>query len=111
MSTSGIKAFLFKASCESFLALLLENSIEFITHMPPRGEIENSGVTIEILNVVAPALCAVIVMYLKTRPSRKVIITTKDKAVIHAQGLSQSELQRVIALARQLTVETQVKET
>jgi hypothetical protein len=50
-------------------------------------------------------------MYLKTRPSRKVIITTKDKAVIHAQGLSQSELQRVIALARQLTVETQVKET
>jgi len=104
MSNSSIKVFLFKASYEPFIALLQEHGTEFTTHTPAMGVIKNSGVTIEILNVVVPALCAAIVTYLKTRPRPKIIITTKNKTVIHAEGLTQSELGRVIALARQLTV-------
>ena len=49
------------------------------------------------------ALAAVIVAFIKSRRGRKVIITTNDNTVVHAEGLSMSELERVLEHTKSLT--------
>lgn len=101
MSTSAMQVFLFKDSYEPFTALLQESDVKFNELTPPVGVPMNASFTIELLHTVqSPAFCtavsAVICAFLKYRASRKVIITTHDNKVIHAEGLSQSDLERVI---------------
>jgi hypothetical protein len=58
------------------------------------------------------ALAAVVCAYLKNKRSRKIIITTKDNTVVHAEGLSQAEVERVLEKAKSLTaIETGHDET
>ncbi|KQU89786.1 hypothetical protein ASC78_21705 [Variovorax sp. Root318D1] len=49
------------------------------------------------------ALAAVIVAFINRRRGRKVIITTKDGMVVHAEGLSTKEIEKVIGEAKSLT--------
>ena len=73
----------------------------------------SSGV-IELLQSAAMrgALATVVVAFIKSRRSRKVIITTKDNTVVHAEGLSPEELEKVLAQAKRLTaIETEKGET
>ena len=100
---SDIELSLFRDSSGPFTALLREGGIPF-TPRTPRVGVMNSGYDLEIHSRDTPALATVICAFLKNRRSRKVIITTRDNTVIHAQGLSQPELERVIAQAKNLTV-------
>lgn len=68
----------------------------------------SSGV-IEIVQAVGVAsmwagLATVLVAFIKTRSSRKVIITTKDNTVIHAEGLTAQELERILGMATSIAV-------
>jgi hypothetical protein len=104
LSGPAIKITLFKDSYEPFVALLQESGIEFSERPPQVGVAMNSG--LEIGCVATAGLVKVILAYLKTRQSRKLIITTKDNAVVHfqAEGLSPSELERLIPQARSMAV-------
>jgi hypothetical protein len=50
------------------------------------------------------SLATVIVAYIKSRKGRKVVITTKDGAIFHAEGLSYTELNELLEKAQNLTV-------
>lgn len=98
----------YKASFGPFLALLNEHYVKYQMRDVRSGvQMASSGV-IEIVQAVGNvamwgALAAVIVAFLKARSSRKVIITTKDNTVIHAEGLSPKELEAVLAQAKSLS--------
>jgi hypothetical protein len=113
LSDPAIKITLFKDSYEPFIAPLEESGIEFTRRPPPVGIVMNSGLEIGI-SAVTMALTRVIVAYLKARQRGKLIVTTKGNAVVHfqAEGLSQSELERVQAQVRNMMVlETKPKKS
>ena len=100
----------FRNSFGPFITLLKEHQVKF-TIRENRSEVQMgaSGV-IELLQSAAlwGALAAVIVQFIKSRRSRKVIITTKDQTVVHAEGLSPKELEDVLTQAKSLTaIETE----
>lgn len=103
---SSIRVFLFKNSYEPFVALLQEQDLKFSVHPPRPGVVMASGFVIEISNLPSAALysavASVILGFLKNQRSRKVSITTRDNTVISAEGLSQSELEGVIAAAKNI---------
>jgi len=101
----------FKNSFGPFLALLNEHHVKYQMHDTRAGVpmMAASGV-IELLQSpeLWVLLTAVIVAYLKYRPTRKVIITKKDGTVVHAEGLSPKELEKVLAQTKSLTaIETE----
>jgi hypothetical protein len=107
MTTSlAIQVSLFKDSYQPFVALLQEGGIAFDERIPSLGAPLNSGFGIDIHTLEAPAfysaLATVICAFLRNRRSRKVIITTRENTVIHAEGLSQSDLERVIAQTKSM---------
>lgn len=67
-----------------------------------------SGGTLELVQSVGnaafwPSLATVVIAFINSRRGRKVIITTKDRTVVHAEGLSSSELEQVLQKAQNLT--------
>ena len=63
----------------------------------------NSGDVVEILSSAKAAtpwaaIAAVLVAWLRTRASRKVIITHKNKQIFHAEGMSAEEIERLLPL-------------
>ncbi len=49
------------------------------------------------------SLATIIVMFIKAKHGRKVVITTKDNKVIHAEGLTKEELEPILQEAKNLT--------
>ena len=99
---------LFKDSFGPFLALLNENGIKYQMREVRAGVPMASGGTLELVQAVGNAafwasLATVIVAFINSRRSRKVIITTKDGTVVHAEGLSPPELEQVLQRAQSLT--------
>ncbi|MDH4610470.1 hypothetical protein [Pseudomonas sp. BN102] len=104
-----IRANLFKSSYTPFIEMLKENEIKY-------GEVKTfstapmaSGMVLALygfLQTAAPwaALAAVLVAWIKSKSSRKVIITTKDNQVIHLEGLSPKETERLLEVAINLAV-------
>lgn len=62
----------------------------------------NTGLEIEIALAACAGLTQVIIAFIKARHSRKVTITTKDNRVIHAESLSESDLERIILEAKNI---------
>ena len=112
--SESIRVSFFKSSREPFLDLLKTHEIEFVTHQPPIGVPMAAGEWVEVLkslSISAP-LATVVVAFLKHRHSRKIIITTKDKTVVHAENLTHEELVHILENAKNLTaIETGPKET
>ena len=50
------------------------------------------------------AFATVLVAWIKSRASRKIIITTSDNKVFHAEGYSVAELEEIMLLARRVDV-------
>lgn len=106
---SNLTVSLFKDSFDPFVALLDEHEIEYKTRAIPLGTFMASAETIEIIQGVVGnaamwgALATVVVAYIKARPARKVIITTRENTIIHAEGLTKKELESVLAQAKNLT--------
>lgn len=99
-----VRVFLFKDSYAPFAALLEENGIAFTIRTPPVGAIRNSGEAIEILRFAIPAVAGIIITYLKAKQGREVIITTRNRKVVHARGYSVEELGDILAFAENMNV-------
>lgn len=96
----------FKDSLGPFLALLNENQVRYRMREQRTGvPMASSSGIIEVLQSAAMwgGLASVIVAYLKVSHSRKVIITTKDNKVIHAEGLTHKELEQILEDAKNVT--------
>lgn len=104
-----IRAFTFKHSEESFLASLREHNIPLKEHPVILNQPMASGGVVEILTAIGaqsalPALAIVVVQWLKARRSRKVMLQTKDKQVIHLEGYSVEEVAELLKNVKSLTV-------
>lgn len=92
----------FRNSADALRELLDESGIAFQEGPKPSGIQMNAA---EILSILEPAaicgsLATVLIAFIKSRRSRKVIITTKKQEVIHAEGLSPKELTELLKQAR-----------
>jgi hypothetical protein len=86
--------------------------IEYVRRNPQPGAIMNAGETIEILKFSIPAVTAVIVAWLNTRPSRKVTITQKDNTIWQAEGRSVAEVEKLLISAKMImALETKKPDT
>lgn len=98
---------LFKDSFGPFLGLLNEHQVTYrLRGMRTGVPMASSGV-IEIVQAVGNAamwgaIATVLVAFINSRRGRKVIITMKDNTIVHAEGLSQNELETVLVHARSL---------
>lgn len=106
MNAVSLQVHLFKDSEASFIELLDQKDIKFNRRIQ-LGEVMASGamlLVLEAVQAVTPwgALAWVIVEWLKNKRHRKVIITTEDNQVVHAEGLSEAELQQVLQQAKSL---------
>ncbi len=105
MTTVTLPVHLFKDSYDPFVTLLCEVGITFEARMPPVGVPQNAGHVIDVLvqsKEFWVTLATVICAFLKNRRSRKVIITTRGNTVVHAEGLGQTELMRVLQQAQSI---------
>lgn len=93
-----IPVHLFKDSFGPFVILLNEHDLKYTMQEVRVGVPMASGGTLEIIQAALnnsafwPSLAAVVAAFIKVRSSRKVIITTKQGTVVHAEGLTQAEL-------------------
>lgn len=105
---STLPVHLFKDSFGPFLALLNEHGIKYQMREVRMGVPLASSGTLEIVQAVGNAafwasLATVLVAFINSRRGRKVIITTKEGTVVHAEGLSLKELEQVLERAQNLT--------
>lgn len=102
---SNYRIVLFKDSFEPITGLLKENGIEHQIPMQRSGVMAGPSGVIEVLQSPAiwAALSTVIVSYLKYKNSRKVMITTKDNKVVHAEGLNEKELEEILESSKEFT--------
>jgi hypothetical protein len=109
MEKESIRVNVFKYSKINFIELLRENEIEYFErNLFPAGTIVKTGETIEIIKAVRelsiiPSLAAVIVQWLKNKSSRKIILQTKEKNIIHLEGYSIEEIEGFLEKAENIT--------
>jgi hypothetical protein len=104
-----LPAHVFKDSFGPFIELLNEHGVKYQMRETRSGAPMASSGVVEIIQAVGAAslwggLAAVLVAFIKSRTGRKVIITTKDNTVVHADGLTADELERVLGMAANLAV-------
>jgi hypothetical protein len=98
---------LLRSSFGPFLELLNEHDRRYEMREVGSGVPMASGNSLEIIKVIGaaafwPAVAAVVIAFINGRNGRKVIITTKDKMIVHAEGLSLPELERVLQIAENM---------
>jgi hypothetical protein len=108
-SMQTIPAHVFKQSFGPFIALLNEHGVKYQIHQTRAGVPMAGSDVVEIVQAVGVAsmwagLAAVLVAFIKARTGRKVIITTKDQTVVHAEGLTASELKDILDRAASISV-------
>lgn len=99
---------LFKSSFGPFLDLLNEHGLKYEVRAVRSGVPMASGGTLELVKAIGdaafwPAVAVVVSAFINRRNGGKVIITTKDRTVVHAEGLSMAELEHVLELAENVT--------
>jgi hypothetical protein len=77
--------------------------IQYTRCTPEPGQIRNAGEWVEIAKA-APwaAVAAVLVAWIKARSSRKVIITTLDNKIFHAEGMSVEEIKSLLPVTKSI---------
>ncbi|PHS72040.1 MAG: hypothetical protein COB22_06395 [Cycloclasticus sp.] len=100
----------FKDGISDFINLLKSNDIPYeeVSHFPP-GTVLAAGETLEIIKALAglslaPSIAAVVVQWLKNKASRKVILQTKDKLIVHLEGYSEKEIEALIPNAENIAI-------
>lgn len=93
----------FKDSFKPIVELLSEKDVSW-SMRETRTIQASSGVIEIVLNAGAwISIAAVVNTFIKARHGRRVIITTKDKQVLDAQGLTKKELESVLKDASWIT--------
>nr|WP_295942958.1 hypothetical protein [uncultured Acidovorax sp.] len=105
---ASLPVHLFKDSFGPFVQLLNEHGVKYQMRQVRAGVPMASSGVLEILQAVGSAamwgaLATVVVAFINSRRGRKVIITTKENTVVHVEGLSMAELERVLEHAKNLT--------
>lgn len=99
---------LFKDSYEPFLELLKREHIAFEEKMPPAGVAMAAGIVVELLyatSAVLTPVAAVLIAWIKSRGSRKVIVTRRDNLIIHlTEGMSVDEVKRILDTTKDMVV-------
>lgn len=97
---------LFKNSEVSFLQLLNDADVSYEKLYPAFGSVMAPGTMIVLGQTAAigGSMATIIVAWLKARSSREVIITLKDKQVVHLEGYSAGEVKELLQLAEQIAV-------
>ena len=103
-----LRVHLFKDSFRPFVELLNEQDIKYQMQQARMGVPMASGGVLEIVQAVGnaafwPSVATVVVAFMNGWRGRKVIITTKDQTVVHAEGLTPGELEKVLQQAQSLT--------
>lgn len=104
----NIRVHVFRDSCDPFTQLLVQHNIEYYGVALNSCGPMNAGEMLEIVKTVGdaalwPSLATVIVAFIGARKSRKVMITTKDNKVFHAEGYSVEEISQILHEARSIT--------
>jgi hypothetical protein len=89
--------------------MLDEAAIGYRTRPYPPGRVVASGEIVEILKALGiPSACgslaSVLIAWIKSRASRKVILQTDDKKVLHLEGYSVKEIEKLLPKTTSLTV-------
>lgn len=89
---------LFKDSRESFIKALDEADVAYEELRAPPGQVMASGAMITVAQTaaVAGSVAAVLVAWLKARASRKVILTLRDKRIVHIEGYSVEQVKELL---------------
>lgn len=106
---SSLPVHVFKDSFRPFIELLNENGVQYQLHVTRSGIPMASSGVVEIIQAIGATsmwagLAAVLVAFIKGHTGRKVIITTKDNTIIHAEGLTSAELERILEVAANVAV-------
>ena len=102
MLSVHMKISLLGIGSETLLSELDSAGIKYSHRPPPLGAPVASGNTIEITTLIKDAvpwaaIASVLVAWLRSRSSRKVILTLDDNKVFHAEGMSVDEIQRLLS--------------
>ncbi len=94
----------FKDSFGPMIELLNAHDVKYQMREQRSGAVMAASGVIEVLQSPAmwAALAAVVVAFIRSRNGRKVIITTKDNEVIHAEGLNPKELEEILKKSKSL---------
>ena len=105
MPNDSLRFTLFKGSEASFLHALDDAKLRYRKHEPAPGIVMASGTAIEIVQTLATsgAIAAVLVAWLKARASRKIILNTSTKEVVHLEGYSVREIEALLPLVKSAT--------
>ncbi|OLO12733.1 hypothetical protein BTW10_04610 [Chromohalobacter japonicus] len=98
---STLKIHVFKDSFRPVIELLDENGLSWSMREQRSGVVMGaSGIIEVVLNAsMWVSMAGVLIAFIKAKNGRKVIITTRDKEVIHAEGLTAKELEKVLEKA------------
>ncbi len=109
MKTS-IRVYLFKEGSHEFLNMVEGALIKYERKsLFSPGTVVASGEVIEIIKAIGgasiiPSLAAVIVQWLKNKSSRKIIIQTMSKEIIHLEGYNIEEVEKALEIAESFSV-------
>lgn len=106
---------LFTESHKSFVDTLDSQGIEYSRRIQLSDMPTTAGMTIEVISAIAQAtpwgaLAVAIIAWLHSKKSRKVSILKEDDTIIHLEGYSADEVERLIEKAKFITVEESSKE-
>lgn len=102
---SALEIHVFKDSLHPVTELLDSEGISCSMRQERAGVmVASSGILEVALNAgVWASIAAVLISFIKARHGRRVMITTKDKEVIHAEGLTSKELGKILEKAEWVT--------
>lgn len=109
MKDASIRVFLFNNSYGSFVQTLKEEELRYHESGVGRPSLSASGYTIELLAAIGgvtliPKIAEVLIAWISTRPSRKVIIQTSDKNTIRIEGYSVKEVEEILERTNTISV-------
>ena len=105
---SHIQVDLFKNSHQPFCEMLKASNIDFSDRSPLPGVMMAAASTIEIaagIGAVLGPVATVLIAWIRSKSSRKVVITTKKNEVVHLiQGMSVEEVEKILETTKMLAV-------
>ncbi len=104
-----MKVLLLGPGSDSFIAALDEAGIEYERRnpKPQPGVIMNaSGDIVQFLEHAIPwaSIATVLVAWIRARASRKIIVTTTDNKVVHTEGYSVEQFEKILTQAREIAI-------
>ena len=104
-----IRVEFYKDSRDPFIQMLDQEGVDFgEIHMfsasPMAANISAIAIHLAAASPLIAALSAVIVAWIKSKSSRKVIVTTKDRTDIHLEGLSTDEVIKILSSVENMAV-------